>query len=286
MSSPSPCPSTPEPGPPRKRSRSEMSSEERKEARAHRNRIAAQNSRDRRKAQFSYFERRVTELEDENRQLRISIGLLSQGQPTSRVPAPISVLSQSQEDLARDRENAELKERIRTLERGWDAVVKALAAQGLPTGLSPSSPTPTQPPAKSLPTPTAAFPSPAPSHDSLDFDIEIPAASSTTTTITTPVFVPTSSTSRTPSPVTVSEDQSSSSAQQATTRHLARVASTGFNTPAALQRVVLRRSSLLSSLTPWQLGNLRLKGRRVRSTNRRWRTSSAKFSSLFLTARR
>ena len=52
--------------PPRKRSRSEVTAEERKEARAHRNRIAAQNSRDRRKAQFSYLERRVAELEEEH----------------------------------------------------------------------------------------------------------------------------------------------------------------------------------------------------------------------------
>ena len=61
--------------PPRKRSRSDITPEERREARAHRNRIAAQNSRDRRKAQFAYLERRVQELEEENRQLRAGMGL-------------------------------------------------------------------------------------------------------------------------------------------------------------------------------------------------------------------
>ena len=37
---------------------------------AHRNRIAAQNSHEKRKARFSYQERRVAELEEENRKLR------------------------------------------------------------------------------------------------------------------------------------------------------------------------------------------------------------------------
>ncbi len=110
-----------ESGPSRKRPRSDVSSEERKEARAHRNRIAAQNSRDRRKAQFCQLERRVQELEEENRQLRAGFGL-------AQAPTP----SKSPEEAARDRENEELKERIKTLEKGWDAVVKALAAQGLP----------------------------------------------------------------------------------------------------------------------------------------------------------
>ncbi|KAF9009156.1 hypothetical protein BDZ89DRAFT_1104642 [Hymenopellis radicata] len=111
-----------ESGPSRKRPRSDVSSEERKEARAHRNRIAAQNSRDRRKAQFCQLERRVQELEEENRQLRAGYGLAQATTPPPKSP----------EQAARDRENEELKERIKTLEKGWDAVVKALAAQGLP----------------------------------------------------------------------------------------------------------------------------------------------------------
>ncbi|KAH0589604.1 hypothetical protein H2248_005336 [Termitomyces sp. 'cryptogamus'] len=129
--SPSPSSSSP-----RKRPRTDATSEERKEARAHRNRIAAQNSRDRRKAQFAYLEQRVAELEEENRILRARRG----------VPLP------------HERENEELRERIKTLERGWDAVVKALAAQGLPLVAPPTPP----PPAPVFPI------SPAPSHSSLD----------------------------------------------------------------------------------------------------------------------
>ena len=61
-----------ESGPSRKRPHTNTSattSEERK-ARAHRNRIAAQNSRDKRKARFSYLERRVADFDEENRRLR------------------------------------------------------------------------------------------------------------------------------------------------------------------------------------------------------------------------
>ncbi|KAG7446640.1 uncharacterized protein BT62DRAFT_994203 [Guyanagaster necrorhizus] len=177
-SSPSPAS---EAGPSRKRPRSEISSEERKEARAHRNRIAAQNSRDRRKAQFSYLERRVAELEEENRQLRVGM-------------APGHSLADEQRaaDKARERENEELRERIKTLEKGWDAVVKALAANGVPTGLPlPSSepatapqqpaqtPTQTNLPPQTEPILTQITPlSPAPSHSSLEFGSPMFSASS------------------------------------------------------------------------------------------------------------
>ncbi|KAJ7594553.1 hypothetical protein C8J56DRAFT_927020 [Mycena floridula] len=187
LPSPSPAPESPsEAGPSRKRPRSETSSEDRKEARAHRNRIAAQNSRDRRKAQFTLLERKVAELEEENRQLRAGFGLTS-----------VSSTTESQEARsARDRENEELRERIKTLENGWDAVVKALAAQGLPTGLglpapkSDSAPAPSSELVSVAPSSTTAattttpnghfapqshllsFPlSPAPSNSSLDFDV-------------------------------------------------------------------------------------------------------------------
>ncbi|KAF7321719.1 BZIP domain-containing protein [Mycena kentingensis (nom. inval.)] len=170
-----------EPGPSRKRQRTAASSEERKEARAHRNRIAAQNSRDRRKAQFSHLERRVAELEEENRQLRAGL--------VAPPPAPQS---------DRDRENEELRERIRTLEKGWDAVMKALAAQGLPTSTTnnTTAPAPTAP-VVAAPEPTLtpdvvvkqspqidAFPettfplSPAPTVSSLDFDLDLCSTSS------------------------------------------------------------------------------------------------------------
>ncbi|KZT10818.1 uncharacterized protein LAESUDRAFT_711263 [Laetiporus sulphureus 93-53] len=138
-SSPSPAPSSsdsPVAGPPRKRSRSEITPEERKEARAHRNRIAAQNSRDRRKAQFSYLERRVAELEEENRQLRAGMGLIglrhSEGDRTTE--------EQRARERTREKENEELRERIKTLETGWEAVLKALAASGLPLNSIPSAP--------------------------------------------------------------------------------------------------------------------------------------------------
>ncbi|GBE80601.1 hypothetical protein SCP_0303160 [Sparassis crispa] len=164
--------------PPRKRARGETSVEERKEARAHRNRIAAQNSRDRRKAQFAYLERRVAELEEENRQLRAGMGLVG-----LRRPQENSDRTRDQErerDAARDRENAELKERIKTLETGWDAVVKALAASGLPLNvpsIAPSASDPAEPPSPSSQPPTTTFSvfvppspifpiSPPPSHDS------------------------------------------------------------------------------------------------------------------------
>jgi cell division protein FtsB len=99
-----------------------MSAEERKEARAHRNRIAAQNSRDRRKAEFATLSQRVAELEEENRQLRAGMGMAS------------SPRHADTERAKWERENEELKERIKSLEQGWDTIVKALAAQGLPTG--------------------------------------------------------------------------------------------------------------------------------------------------------
>ncbi|KAI0744089.1 hypothetical protein C8Q80DRAFT_1106541 [Daedaleopsis nitida] len=127
-----------EAGPSRKRARSEVTSEERREARAHRNRIAAQNSRDRRKAQFSYLERRVQELEDENRQLRTGMGLTELSRPTEQKD------EEREKDKARERENEELRQRVKTLETGWEAVMKALAASGLPLSI-PSAPTSTTP---------------------------------------------------------------------------------------------------------------------------------------------
>jgi Basic region leucine zipper len=105
----------------RKRQRTELSQEDRKEARAHRNRIAAQTSRDKRKAHFAYLERRVAELEEENRQLRAGATI-----PSSSSSLPTTVPSTPWES-----ENAELKDRIRSLENRWDAVMKVLAVQGL-----------------------------------------------------------------------------------------------------------------------------------------------------------
>ncbi|KAI0075783.1 hypothetical protein K474DRAFT_1685200 [Panus rudis PR-1116 ss-1] len=133
-------------GPPRKRSRSELTAEERKEARAHRNRIAAQNSRDRRKAQFAFLERRVAELEEENRQLKAGMGLTALAQSSQQSD------EQREKEKAREKENEELRERIKTLENGWDAVVKALAASGLPLNI------PTPPTSQSAPSSSSSQP--------------------------------------------------------------------------------------------------------------------------------
>ncbi|KAL0581917.1 hypothetical protein V5O48_000147 [Marasmius crinis-equi] len=179
-------------GPSRKRPRSELSSEERKEARAHRNRIAAQNSRDRRKAQFTYLEQRLAELEDENKRLRAGLP------PADPVQD------------AKDRENQELRARIATLERGLEAVVKAFAVQGLPSSVpatdvsstvkssepvpsfSAETPTPALSPSSSVSTPSStgsptpeSFPiSPAPSHASLDFSFTSPVSLASLSTST------------------------------------------------------------------------------------------------------
>ncbi|KAJ7888196.1 hypothetical protein B0H13DRAFT_2342050 [Mycena leptocephala] len=70
-------------------------------SRADRNRIAAQNSRDRRKAQFSYLERRLSELEEENRQLLF---------------AARSAPAQQDARKAAEQENEVLRERLKDLE--------------------------------------------------------------------------------------------------------------------------------------------------------------------------
>ncbi|KAJ4500434.1 hypothetical protein C8R41DRAFT_487476 [Lentinula lateritia] len=264
FSSPSP---EPQPGPSRKRPRTEQSSEDRKEARAHRNRIAAQNSRDRRKAQFSYLERRVAELEEENRQLRAGMGM----SPAVATPAPVLVSSapiKSFSDEARDRENEELKERIRTLEKGWDAVVKALAERGLPTGVAPSS---------NIETVPSVVPPPA-----LSTSVMPPSPSSSTTFSSSSV-----STSPLPSTVTLSPSSSTgskSSEASQSTRHLAR----RVNWPSTIPTVTIPQPPLISrfplalkthrqlTTLPWNpssarsslTANLHLSHRRIRSSSR------------------
>ncbi|OSD06974.1 hypothetical protein PYCCODRAFT_1474360 [Trametes coccinea BRFM310] len=155
-------------GPPRKRARSELTPEERREARAHRNRIAAQNSRDRRKAQFAYLERRVAELEEENRQLRSGMGLTAPRQPPQEQKD-----EEREKDLARERENEELRQRVKTLEAGWEAVMKALAASGLPLNL------PSVPPSSTSSVPSSNAIAPATTggdHRCPSFIIGVPAA--------------------------------------------------------------------------------------------------------------
>ncbi|GAB1521404.1 hypothetical protein RhiTH_004499 [Rhizoctonia solani] len=99
---------------PRKRARpSDMSPEERKEARAQRNRIASQCSRDRRKQQFADLEARVQELEEENRRLRAGAVV---------EPRKPKVEQKSNEQECREKENEELRERVRQLEKAWENV--------------------------------------------------------------------------------------------------------------------------------------------------------------------
>lgn len=248
---------------PRKRSRSAITSEERKEARAHRNRIAAQNSRDRRKAQFTYLERRVAELEEENRRLRAGILVPSQSVSTVSESDVITEREQEQqpkrEDEQRERENQELRERIRMLEKGYEAVVRALAAQGNLSVVS------------SIPTPPAASPGPScPSHPSQSApnlqsaEILSPSSinpSSLTSAPSLPLSPTPSNSTLVDSPLLFSSgdsfDFSSSAAlpaadtplalPQATldlslannspTRHLARVVNTASHSAVSLQRV-------------------------------------------------
>ncbi|KAG2756226.1 hypothetical protein P692DRAFT_201836509 [Suillus brevipes Sb2] len=254
------------PEPPRKRPRSAITPEERKEARAHRNRIAAQNSRDRRKAQYSLLERRVAELEEENRRLRAGVPMT--------IPASPSVSSTSEPDVVtieheqerkrkraeeqRERENLELRERIRTLEMGYEAVLRTLATQGANAATlhetsnstpilssaskststaDSASPTPSSPKSTSLA--TLSYPlSPAPTHssltdspmlflgDSFDFPLS-PTFSLSDLTPSDP-----------PAPVdTPQETLDLSSIGHAPTRHLARVATTTAHAAVSLQRV-------------------------------------------------
>ncbi|TDL26107.1 hypothetical protein BD410DRAFT_566404 [Rickenella mellea] len=201
---------SPHPGPStsRKRQRTELTPEERKDARAHRNRIAAQNSRDKRKAQFTLLERRVAELEAENRQLRAGMSSSDLQRADERR------LEERERQRDRERENAELRERVKSLEEGWEAVKKVLSSQGLP------------PPAQAQ---TSSSSSTSPSS---------PRASNSPTTF--PVLVPQTSMF----PLTPSPSLSSSSLFEfepetnESTRHLARVATAAVPHPAAsLQRV-------------------------------------------------
>lgn len=310
-----------ESGPARKRARTSGSakdssatsvSEQRKEARAHRNRIAAQNSRDRRKAQFAYLERRVAELEEENRRLRAGMpvnpapvsvpSIPLHAAPTfdpSSIPLPLRLPTAAEDHLRaerekeRERENEELKERIKTLERGWDAVVKALAAQGVAAGIFNVAPSQSSPsasaPAPSAPAPVVstqpsftAFPSPAPSHSSLEYDL----SSATTSSPATSPSVPAQS-------LSLSQASAPTPSLSEPTRHLARVATTGgpslVRSPVSLQRVDSVTASVQvqlvqavspSTLVPPYIRALQLKTQHMgtRSMTGPWRPCSVRSS--------
>ena len=206
--------------PPRKRPRSDVPAEQRREARAHRNRIAAQNSRDKRKAQFVYLEKRVAELEEENQRLRAGMGL------SQFVPADNKSVSLEAESI-QVRENRELKERIKSLESGWSAVIKALQASGLPLNIQVPQPAPTNSP---LPSSTSSA---GPLH---------------TTVLSLPTVYPLS-----PATSTSSPPSSNIFEEFESTRHLARVATVESGvqlTPTSLQRVDSQRAIISPNSTP------------------------------------
>ena len=163
-----PAPTSNEDSPaPRKRSRTEMTAEERKEARAHRNRIAAQNSRDKRKAQYSALEARIGQLEAENRALRAGI-------PHSHA-ITIDSAEQRAADAAREAETHALRERVRTLETAWDTIIRTLQTQGVMAGLPtlpPSLPVRTSTPPPSSTSSVLSSPSPSPQH-SMTFPVMV-----------------------------------------------------------------------------------------------------------------
>ncbi|TFL04585.1 hypothetical protein BDV98DRAFT_323922 [Pterulicium gracile] len=241
-------------------------SDDRKEARAHRNRIAAQNSRDRRKVYLSDLERKVAELEAENQALR----------------GGASVAPLDDRQSQKDKENEELRERIRTLERGWDAVIKALAAQGItatsstqPTTATTTAtetliPTSTDIPSTSHPTTSPSYPiSPALSNSSsTDFDFDL-----TVETPMAPSFLPLS-------PPT--SPHGSDLAAEDSTRHLARVATTE-QPSVSLQRVVSKDyqcSKTLSSPASPARSHLRPRSRlrTPASTTTQWKSCSERSS--------
>lgn len=250
--------------PPRKRARSDVTPEERKDARAHRNRIAAQNSRDKRKAQFSYLEQRVAELEEENRRLRTGMGFTE----TSRAIEQKN--DEREKDRAKEQENEELKQRIKTLEAGWEAVVKALAASGLPLNVPPSSAAP-----------TSALPAPSSTSGHLSQATTFPVFAPATTTY--PIS---------PAPSTPSSAHSISfgSDELDSTRHLARVATADAPplSSAPQQRVEpnTRRTFPSWSSTQSHCRRPQRTARSHRWTMSSWTTSCATSSRLPLSCRR
>ena len=255
----SPCPTDELP---RKRPRSAVTPEERKEARAHRNRIAAQNSRDRRKAQFTYLERRVAELEEENRRLRAGIHVTPSPSISAVSEPDLATIEREQEQLRkreeeqRERENQELRERIRTLEKGYEAVVRALAAQGNPSVTSSiptppaTSPTPITPSHTPSSQPTANSnssntPSPS-SPNALAPSLPLSPTSSNSTLVDSPLLFTSGDSFDFPQSPVLSSDTSLALPPQSLdlslttntpTRHLARVVNTVGHSAVSLQRV-------------------------------------------------
>lgn len=199
------------------------------------------------------LEHRISELEAENRQLR------------AQSPST---------DAAR--ENAELKERIKTLENGWQTVLTALAAQGLPLPAAPSAPSipatvaltqPQSPLSLTLPL------SPASTHESsplesMDHDFDSPSPLA---------FTPSSLSDFDTLPL---EPQTALFAQSASvvdaTRHLARMATT----PSGVSQQRVASAPPVPASVSLALSSVRITP--VKSSShpaiRRWRISSANSS--------
>ncbi|CAG8604318.1 1922_t:CDS:1 [Acaulospora colombiana] len=112
----------------KRRPRGSMTAEERREARAHRNRLAAQSSRDRKKAQFEQLATRLAELEEENRSLRLGLA-----RPTSASSSSSSL------EAGLLQENQDLRARVQQLELAWQNMTKILATMAIPVPLPSSS---------------------------------------------------------------------------------------------------------------------------------------------------
>jgi len=158
----------------------------------------------------------VVELEEENRRLRGGVGS-SQFTPADTKSVNI------QRESVQARENRELKERIKSLESGWAAVIKALQASGL------------------------QIPPPASTDSSL--------LQSTSSVGSLPTIVSPSPTAYPLSPATSTSSLSSSNIVEEfeSTRHLARVATVESGaqlTSTSLQRVDSQQLMISPNSTP------------------------------------
>ncbi|EJU06342.1 hypothetical protein DACRYDRAFT_19535 [Dacryopinax primogenitus] len=117
----------------------DASPEERRAARAQRNRIAAQSSRDRRKQEYSYLRDRISELEQENQLLRaghfLPQALTSPALSSTSLESTPASTSTSADQWKRDieSENRDLRNKVANLERMF-----ALIAPAAMNSLSPA----------------------------------------------------------------------------------------------------------------------------------------------------
>ena len=189
----------------------------------------------------------MAQLEEENQRLRAGMGL------SQFTPADIS----PERESVQARENRELKERIKSLESGWSAVIKALQASGLPLNIQVPPPASTESP---LPPPTSSAGS-------------------------LPTLVPSSPAAYPLSPATSTSSLSSSNIldEFESTCHLARVATVESGaqlTSTSLQRVDSQQSTISPNSTPLLHPRRRRLSPTIRSRNRSatalWRSSTGR----------